>query len=102
MAGRVKKGTWLWVSGDPLTFKNWNDGEPSNSGGVENCAVLITGDTAKGKWNDVDCGAARAFLCQDKMARTPPDPGDACDTCPTVYNPDQKDAGADGGNVCEK
>jgi hypothetical protein len=99
---QATEGTWLWVSGAALSFKSWNTGEPSNSGGTENCAIVLTSGDTKGKWNDVPCDAARAFICQDKMARSPGDPGDACDTCPSVNNPDQKDAGADGGNACEK
>lgn len=96
------EGTWVWVSGDPLSFKNWGDAQPDNAGGAENCMSLVTAEATRGKWNDLPCDATRAFICQDAMARSPADPGDACDTCPSIHNPDQKDAGADGGDVCEK
>lgn len=33
------EGTWVWVSGEPVTYTNWMDGEPNNSG-VEDVAVM--------------------------------------------------------------
>ena len=99
----ANEGTWEWVTGDALTYKNWNDGEPNDTVGAENCAMIYgSGDTA-GKWNDAPCDAERPFICQDKMARTGSDPGDACDNCPLVVNADQKDTDKDGtGDACEK
>jgi hypothetical protein len=45
-------GGWEWISGEPVTFTNWFDGEPSNDEGVENYAHfgLMTPDPYK--WND--------------------------------------------------
>lgn len=94
----AKEGTWLWVTGKALSFKSWNESEPNNSGGKENCAVF----GAAGKWNDVPCDGERAFLCQDVMKRAPADPGDVCDNCPAIHNPDQKDTDKNGkGDACE-
>lgn len=50
-----------WVDGSNLTFKNWNIGEPNNSGGNEKCVELFV---HSGKWNDITCSKLRPFLCK--------------------------------------
>lgn len=96
------EGTFAWVNGSAVGTSYWNDGEPNDSGGVEDCVGMFTsGDTA-GKWNDFDCSATHAFFCEDTSVRAPADPGDACDVCPTVYDPTQKDTDKDGiGDACQ-
>lgn len=42
-----QEGTFSWVDGSPLSYTNWNAGEPNNSGN-EDYGVMIAG----GKWND--------------------------------------------------
>lgn len=44
------EGTFAWVTGEPLTFTNWRNGEPNNAFGVEHGVEL----THFGKWNDID------------------------------------------------
>jgi hypothetical protein len=95
------EGTFLWVNGKSVTTSSWNEGEPNDSGGVEDCVGLFTSGEAAGTWNDFDCGSERAFVCEDKTDRTPPDPGDACDVCPDVHDPKQTDTDGDGeGDAC--
>jgi len=53
--GSVEPGQgWIWISGDPSVYRNWNGGEPSNSsqyGESEDFAEI--GYTAyNGTWND--------------------------------------------------
>ncbi|MCA9269923.1 MAG: hypothetical protein KDA41_15690, partial [Planctomycetales bacterium] len=43
---------FAWVTGEPLTFMNWNGGEPNDSGGED--AVHLTGGA--GVWNDQNAG----------------------------------------------
>lgn len=40
---------WEWISGEPLIFTNWNDGEPNNLGNVEHFGEFFY---LTGKWND--------------------------------------------------
>ncbi len=43
------EGTFVWISGAPVTFTNWSPGEPNNSGDGEHYAQLLPGS---GQWND--------------------------------------------------
>jgi hypothetical protein len=45
------EGTFRWVTGEPVTYTNWNASEPNNSGG-EDAGVMNSG----GGWNDHQAG----------------------------------------------
>ena len=49
-------------TGELLTYFHWNEGEPNNYDGIEDCIEMYT-DT--GKWNDVYCiqPYAYSFVC---------------------------------------
>ena len=58
-----------------------------------------TSTTAKapdGTWNDAPCDGKHAYVCEDLRAKAP-DPGDACDACPTAYEPGSMPVMIDGG-----
>lgn len=42
------EGTFAWLTGEPVTYTNWNAGEPSNSGGAEDWVEIFK----SGVWND--------------------------------------------------
>lgn len=42
------EGQWRWVTSEPVTYTNWNGGEPNNAGN-EDYAQFVTG----GRWNDL-------------------------------------------------
>lgn len=42
--------TWVWTSGEALTYTNWHAGEPSHSGGTEHYALMNW--AVPGEWND--------------------------------------------------
>jgi len=42
------EGTFVWTSGEPVTFTNWSGSEPNNSGGVEHYVEMF----GNGLWND--------------------------------------------------
>jgi hypothetical protein len=44
------EGTFVWVSGEPVTYENWNSGEP-NGWIFENYGQMYS-DYAGGTWND--------------------------------------------------
>jgi len=47
------EGTWVWVSGEAVTYTNWSPGEPNNSGapgGNEDWVFMNWG--SPGIWND--------------------------------------------------
>ncbi len=54
----VTEGTFLWVDGSPVTYTNWNAGEPNNAGGGEDYATIAF----NGTWNDVPAVNGLSFL----------------------------------------
>lgn len=47
---------WVWASQEPVSYTNWNPGEPNNMGG-EDCAIMYHANrpTAAKTWNDITC-----------------------------------------------
>ena len=64
------EGTFVWEGGMPLTFTNWNTGEPNNGLNMyeEDCIVISGG--LGGVWDDKPCApppvgaGAYAFVCE--------------------------------------
>lgn len=46
------EGTFVWASGEPVAYVNWNTGEPNNNGDEDGVHLYPIGATAPGKWND--------------------------------------------------
>ncbi len=63
----ASESEFIWTDGAPVSFTNWSEGEPNDSGMAEDCGEL-RGTT--GEWNDISCDAARYFAC--KALVTPP------------------------------
>ncbi|CAN9505425.1 unnamed protein product [Ophioblennius macclurei] len=66
-------GTFHWLSGDEVSFTNWNRDQPAGiSGG---CVSMATG-IATGLWEVRDCSSSRAkFICrQNQDTSLSPDP----------------------------
>ena len=47
------EGTFEWISGEAVTYTNWNGGEPNDAGAGEDYAVL-NWNGSTGAWNDWD------------------------------------------------
>ncbi|XP_020041141.1 mannose-binding protein C isoform X3 [Castor canadensis] len=54
------EGQFVDMVGARLTYENWNQGEPNNSGSGENCVMLL----ADGKWNDIPCSDSHLAVCE--------------------------------------
>ena len=50
------EGTFVWVSGEALTFTNWANGEPNNANGDEDYVNMYPNSFSTGEWNDCDNG----------------------------------------------
>ncbi|XP_073840488.1 brevican core protein triforce isoform X2 [Musca autumnalis] len=63
------EGSFFWMAtGRPITFTNWNAGEPNNyryeNGEEENCMELWNRDGKGLKWNDSPCSFETYFICE--------------------------------------
>lgn len=64
-----EEGNFFWMStGRPVTFTNWNAGEPNNfryeNGEEEHCLELWNRDGKGLKWNDSPCSFETYFVCE--------------------------------------
>ena len=46
---QYEEGNWQWITGEEVTYTNWNEGEPNNANGVEHWAQMFN----NGNWNDL-------------------------------------------------
>lgn len=53
------EGDFVWVTGEPKDYENWNGGEPNNSGG-EDHTVMYSG----GSWNDLRGTNSRRYVVE--------------------------------------
>ncbi|XP_043477736.1 low affinity immunoglobulin epsilon Fc receptor-like isoform X1 [Leptopilina heterotoma] len=64
-----EEGIFFWMAnGRPITFENWNVGEPNNfryeNGEEEHCLELWNRDGKGLKWNDSPCSFETYFVCE--------------------------------------
>ncbi|MEM6965618.1 MAG: lectin-like protein, partial [Bacteroidota bacterium] len=69
------EGTFEWLSGEPVTYTNWNSNEPNNFGSGEDATEMFT----NGRWNDNDFSTTRKFVLEIPCSNTPP----SCADVPT-------------------
>ncbi|XP_036452361.1 uncharacterized protein LOC118825699 [Colossoma macropomum] len=64
------KDSWVWSDQSDSSYRFWKTNQPNNLKG-QDCTVATMNRT--GRWNDVSCGNANAFICQEalKMQNTP-------------------------------
>ncbi|CAL1543038.1 unnamed protein product [Lymnaea stagnalis] len=65
----LMENSFMWSDRSPVTYTNWNPGEPNNSNN-EDCVEMLS--YANGKWNDVPCGLKlNMTLCKMSMSLQP-------------------------------
>ena len=98
---RDTEGTFVWADGSPVTYTDWDGGEPNNANSGEDCTTVVHLDVPRMNWNDLACDWTLPFLCEDTDADSDGVPN-ATDNCPYTYNPQQQDTDNDGiGDACD-
>lgn len=69
------ENTWVWVDGTPFKYKNWDSGQPSNSGGGQDYLAM----RPNGKWNDLAANNnGNCRVCERTMPKVTCDDGNKC------------------------
>ena len=58
------EGTFIWTTGDALTYTNWASGEPNNLGKIEHFVHIWPKKGWNRKWNDEENIYKFFALCQ--------------------------------------
>lgn len=63
LTDEIDEGTFLWVTGEPAIYANWNVGEPNSAAGDEDAVVMALGPIAGG-WNDTSVVDHWPYICE--------------------------------------
>ncbi|XP_060037372.1 C-type lectin domain family 4 member G-like isoform X1 [Erinaceus europaeus] len=58
--GKIQR--YLWVDDSQLIFSYWNQGEPNDEKGVEDCVLMLSTNL----WNDAPCDKSYSWICEKK------------------------------------
>ena len=56
------EGTFVWETGEPLSFTNWGASQPDNGAGTEHCVHYGYGGAYV--WNDDQCFNLKPYVCE--------------------------------------
>ena len=59
LTDEVSEGTWRWVTGETYSYKNWNSGEPNNSGNEDYVQFV-----SNGRWNDLNNNSSLPYVLE--------------------------------------
>ncbi|XP_061597876.1 galactose-specific lectin nattectin-like [Cololabis saira] len=59
-----KEGLWFWSDGSKVSFTDWENGQPDNGPGGENCGQINFGPNKK--WNDYICSYTYSSVCKSR------------------------------------
>ncbi|XP_042291261.1 lactose-binding lectin l-2-like [Thunnus maccoyii] len=60
-----KEGSWMWSDGCAVKFVFWDEGQPDNSGGNEDC--VHTNHRIDRTWNDLPCSYTLPSVCASRI-----------------------------------
>ncbi|XP_071789140.1 macrophage mannose receptor 1-like [Asterias amurensis] len=58
----TSNNSYTWSDGSAYSFQFWDEGEPNDFNGAEQCVELNM--WKGGKWNDVNCGVKQSYICK--------------------------------------
>jgi len=68
LSDTATEGSWVWVDGSPLTYTNWNSGEPNGATDSEDCLEFIGPNHVNYLlWNDAPCDLVRNTMCSKRF-----------------------------------
>nr|XP_020476711.1 macrophage mannose receptor 1-like isoform X2 [Monopterus albus] len=82
----VEENQYAWSDGvSPVLYTNWNENEPNNAGGTENCVAITHNHHVTGMWNDDACHKDQSFVCSRKKSSSIGPPPPTKTPCPPGY-----------------
>lgn len=62
------EGSWTWLNETDLTQGYWDDGEPNDFHGVEDCGAIYPTNKYRQNWNDAPCTHPLKWICEKAMS----------------------------------